>query len=91
MEQKAKRVTFLGRVQGVGFRYTTDGIAKQYNVTGFVRNLSDGTVEMLVQGPAQEIDNCIDDVRSEFAGYIRETRIEEAPFNPRYKDFRITF
>lgn len=91
MEQTAKQVIFRGRVQGVGFRYTARRIAAGYDVTGFVRNLPDGTVEMFVQGPAQEVDNCIEEVQESFAGYIRDTRIEQAPYNPRYTDFQITF
>ena len=89
MDQTAKHVIFQGHVQGVGFRYTARQIAHQCNMTGFVRNLPDGTVEMLIQGPAQEIDNCIKEVQISFEGYIRDTRIEEAPYNPRYTDFRV--
>jgi len=91
MDQTARHVIFQGHVQGVGFRYTARQIAQQYNVTGFVRNLPDGTVEMLVQGSPQEVDGCIDDIRHSFAGYIRETRIEPVPWNARHTDFHITF
>jgi len=89
MDQTAKHVIFRGRVQGVGFRYTARQVAGQYQVTGFVRNLPDGTVEMLLQGDPTEIDNCITDVQSEFAGHIRDTQVEPAPYNPRYTDFRV--
>ena len=89
MEQTAKHVVFRGHVQGVGFRYTAEQIAQQYNVAGFVRNLPDGTVEMLIQGPAQDIDNCLREVQDFFEGHLRGTQIEEAPFNPRYTDFRV--
>ena len=89
MDQIAKHIIFTGRVQGVGFRYTTYRIARGYDVTGFVRNLSDGTVEMLAQGPADEVDRCIREVQDSFAGYIRDARIEQIPCNPRYSDFGI--
>ncbi len=89
MDQTARHVIFRGHVQGVGFRYTAREVARQYNVTGFVRNLPDGTVEMLLQGPAQEIDSCIKEVQDSFEGHIRDTRIEDAPYNPRYTDFRV--
>jgi len=91
MDQTAKHVIFRGHVQGIGFRYTAREIAHQYNVTGFVRNLPDGTVEMLIQGPAQEIDNCIREIQDSFEGHIRDTRIEDTPYNPRYIDFRVAF
>jgi acylphosphatase len=91
MEQAARHVIFEGHVQGVGFRYTAHRIAGRYAVTGYVRNLPDGTVEMLVQGSAQEVDNCIREVQEEFSGHIRDTQIEAAPYNARYQDFRIAF
>ena len=89
MDQIAKHIIFTGRVQGVGFRYTTYRIARGYDVAGFVRNLSDGTVEMLAQGPADEVDRCIREVQDSFAGYIQDARIEQVPCNPRYSDFGI--
>jgi acylphosphatase len=84
MEQTAKHVVFSGEVQGVGFRYTAQRIAGRYN-------LPDGTVEMFVQGPSPDVDGCIQDVQDAFAGYVRDTRIEEAPYDLRLRSFRITF
>jgi len=87
----AKHVIFIGRVQGVGFRYTAHRIAHRHQLTGFVRNLPDGTVEMFAQGPARDIDDCIQDIKEYFGDYLRETRIQEIPSDPKYKDFRITY
>ena len=50
-----KHIIAHGRVQGVGLRFTVTGFAKKYNVTGWVRNLYDGTVEMEVQGDENSI------------------------------------
>ncbi len=90
MSQTAKHIIFAGRVQGVGFRFTAFNIANHYEVTGFVRNVFDGTVEMFAQGPAETIDDCIRDIAEEFGRYITETKIEEAACDPKYKDFKIT-
>jgi acylphosphatase len=87
----ARHVIFIGRVQGVGFRYTAHRIAHRHQLTGFVRNLPDSTVEMFAQGSAQDIDDCIQDIKEYFGDYLRETRIQEIPTDPKYKDFRITF
>jgi len=73
----AKHVIFIGRVQGVGFRYTAHRIVHRHQLTGFVRNLPDGTVEMFAQGPARDIDDCIQDIKEYFGDYLRETRIQE--------------
>ena len=87
----ARHVIFIGRVQGVGFRYTAHRIANRHQLAGFVRNLPDGTVEMFAQGSARDIDDCIKDIKEYFGDYLRETRINEIPTDPKYKDFRITF
>lgn len=87
----ARHIIFTGNVQGVGFRFTAHRIANRHQLTGFVRNAPDGTVEMLTQGQPEDIDNCIKDLKDSFAGYIRETQIEDVPPNPRYADFRIAF
>jgi acylphosphatase len=91
MEQTAKHIRFSGQVQGVGFRYTANRIARRYNITGFVRNLPDSDVEMLAQGPEQDIDNCIAEIQDYFAGYIRDSHVESVPYNSRHTDFRITY
>ncbi len=87
----AKHIIFIGRVQGVGFRFTAHRIASRYRLAGFVRNLRDGTVEMLAQGPAEDIEDCVQDIKEAMAGYVRETVIDEVPLDPKYTDFRITF
>lgn len=87
----AKHIIFVGRVQGVGFRFTARRAAYRRQLTGFVRNLWDGTVEMLAQGRPDDIDDCIQDLKEYFAGYLRETKIEEVPPDSKYSDFQITF
>lgn len=87
----ARNVIFLGRVQGVGFRFTVHRMAGRHRLTGFVRNLPDGTVEMFAQGPAEDVDACISDIQESFGGYVRDVNITEVPPDPRYTDFKITF
>ena len=91
MNQIAKQVIFQGRVQGVGFRYTTQRSASRYDLTGFVRNLPDGTVEALLQGTSHNIQACLNDIQEYFGGYLRDTTVTEKPVNPQYHDFRITY
>jgi len=91
MSHIAKHIIFTGQVQGVGFRFTVLRAANRYPLTGFVRNLSTDSVEMLAQGNPDDIDNCLRDIKEAFAGYIRDTKIEEIPINPKHTDFKITF
>lgn len=58
-EQMRKHIIFYGRVQGVGFRYYAVHKARALGLTGWVRNLYNGTVEMEVQGTEPMIDELI--------------------------------
>ena len=91
MSQTAKHIIFIGRVQGIGFRFTALDIANRYKLTGMVRNVPDGTVEMIAQGPSDDIADCIRDIKEAFEDYIRETKTEEVPPDPQYTNFKITF
>ena len=57
-----------GRVQGVGFRYTVKTVANGYEVTGSVRNLTDGRVELIAEGTREELES--------FRASIREAGLE---------------
>jgi acylphosphatase len=54
------RVLISGRVQGVFFRDTCRRVAEQYGVTGWVRNLSDGRVEAVFEGPEKDVRRLVD-------------------------------
>lgn len=66
---------FSGKVQEVGFRYTAFYIAEKLELTGWVSNLSDGRVEMEVQGCMETIDRML--CKLDESGRIRIDRIEE--------------
>ena len=70
-----KKIFFEGRVQGVGFRYTAAWIARELGLTGWVRNLTDGRVEMEVQGYMEDIGNLL--ARLQGDSYIDIYNIEE--------------
>jgi acylphosphatase len=91
MAETARHVIFTGRVQGVGFRFVVFRAANRYQLTGWVRNCDDGSVEMVVQGLADKIDDCVLDIQQSFAGYVRETKIEPVSLDPKHKNFKITF
>ena len=55
MERKRLHIFYSGRVQGVGFRFTVKSVAQGFEVTGAVRNLADGRVELLAEGPREEL------------------------------------
>lgn len=71
----ARHVFYEGRVQGVGFRYTVRYIAKGFDVIGWVRNLADGRVELLVGGEPAELDGFLQAIsESELASFIKNVQ-----------------
>ena len=68
-----KHVRYSGRVQGVGFRQTARSIAGGYAVAGFVRNLPQGDVEMVVQGELAEVETVLKAISQRMEHYIRQS------------------
>ena len=69
-ELQRREVIYQGRVQGVGFRYTTRHIAERFQVTGFVRNVPDGSVHLVAEGQAAEVERFLAAVSAELGRYI---------------------
>lgn len=69
-----KHIFFSGSVQGVGFRYRSYYIAQSLGLTGWVKNLSDGRVEMEVQGTEKDIEEMI--LRLHQQNFIEITNME---------------
>ncbi|TVP75944.1 MAG: acylphosphatase [Puniceicoccaceae bacterium] len=67
---------FEGHVQGVGFRYQTVCVAKGFEVTGYVRNLVDGRVQLYAEGDEAEVLAFQAEVESELKAYIRASEIK---------------
>jgi acylphosphatase len=82
-------ITFTGRVQGVGFRYTTVNIAQSYSVTGWVRNEPDGSVRCVAEGVQAELDRFVAAVKQSMSGYIADARIETAPATSEFNGFHV--
>ncbi len=80
---------FTGRVQGVGFRYTVKNIALQYNVRGYVRNLPDGRVELVMEGPEGEMEHLVEDVTRRMDAYIRCVDSNQFPATGEFDHFYI--
>lgn len=83
-------VYYTGRVQGVGFRAKTLEVARGFEVLGEVKNLSDGRVQLNIQGPQAEVAAFLDELSSEMRYFIREADVRrDVPVQP-YQSFSIT-
>lgn len=87
----AKRVIFSGRVQGVGFRYTTKDLARGFEVCGWVKNLPEGTVELRVMGEEEEVEAFIKEIAEEsnVAHHIKSLSAESIPLLEGASGFQI--
>ena len=84
-------IRYYGRVQGVGFRYTTCRIATGYNITGYVKNMPDGSVECIVEGNSKELNLFISEINSQMSGHIIKSQMSTTPATNRFRDFSVRY
>jgi acylphosphatase len=84
-------ILYRGRVQGVGFRYTVRRIATNHPVTGYVKNLPDGSVELVAQGSPEAINALLADVAQQFRGNITDCERRPAATAEVFSHFDIRF
>lgn len=90
-EQQRREVFFSGHVQGVGFRYTVRGLAAGFAVAGFVRNLTDGRVQAVVEGERGEIDRFLRAIHQEMDHYIAGVQETIGAASGQFEGFGIKF
>ena len=81
---------FSGHVQGVGFRYTAKTVAAGFEITGTIRNLPDGRVELVAEGRREELDAfraALHDAG--LAGFIRDEQVDWADAKNEFRGFEI--
>jgi len=66
-------IHFSGHVQGVGFRYTTLQVSKEYEVAGYVKNLADGRVLLELEGDKREVGQFLATLQERMHGHIKNT------------------
>jgi acylphosphatase len=90
MSRQQMTVLYSGRVQGVGFRYTVKSLTPGFEVTGTVRNLTDGRVELQAEGERAELDAFRQAVReSGLGGLIKQEEESFAPATGQFRGFEI--
>ena len=90
MDPERRRVYYSGNVQGVGFRFTCHSLARGFDVYGYVRNLSCGRVELVIEGNPLELDKFSEAIHQEMGHFIRGIVVESVPHSTdRLSDFVI--
>lgn len=85
-------VFYSGRVQGVGFRYTAESIAHRLRLSGWVKNLQDSRVELVCEGPKENIDSLLSEIQCGGMGrYITKVDCRWEEPTQEFKDFRVEF
>jgi acylphosphatase len=90
MDRKRLQIYYTGSVQGVGFRWTVKMLARGYEVTGVIRNLPDGRVELVAEGSRDELSAFRDGIReSELGHFIRQEQLQWGEAKNEFRDFAI--
>ena len=84
-------IIFIGRVQGVFFRATTEEVAGRFAVTGWIRNEPDGTVRCVVEGEEKELDSFVQAVQRAKRDNITDTRIDRRAATGEFGGFSIAY
>jgi acylphosphatase len=90
MSRERLQVFYVGRVQGVGFRYTVKALAAGFEVTGIVRNLTDGRVEVILEGTRGELEEFMKAVQdSAVGGFVRDEEVAWSAAKNEFRGFQI--
>ncbi|MEO6001520.1 MAG: acylphosphatase [Opitutus sp.] len=82
-------VYFSGHVQGVGFRFATMQVAREFDVSGFVRNLADGRVQLEIEGKSGDVEAFVTAVEDRMHGFLRKTERSSETRPPQFHGFSI--
>ncbi|MHC4718019.1 MAG: acylphosphatase, partial [Planctomycetota bacterium] len=91
MSQQRRIIHFSGTVQGVGFRFTAIRVAVGFDVTGYVRNVRGGRVEVVVEGEPDQIDAFTGELCRRMEGYIRDVQQQVAEPTGQYGGFDVRY
>jgi acylphosphatase len=93
MDDKVKlRAIVHGRVQGVNFRYYTCHQARHLGVTGYVRNLWDGTVEVVAEGPRQDVTQLLNWLhKGPRMAFVERVDAEWLPYGGEFRGFEVRY
>lgn len=85
---KATHILVIGFVQGVGYRQFVRGVARKLGLVGFVRNMPDGSVEVMVAGPQEIIGELVGQCKKgPFLSEVKEVNVTEIDTPEEFSEF----
>ncbi|MDD5687567.1 MAG: acylphosphatase [Elusimicrobia bacterium] len=86
-------IAVFGEVQGVGYRYFVVKVANKLGITGYVENVSDGSVKIIAEGEENSLKDFIESIKTEHPfAKVNDMNIKKVTIiNNEFKDFKITF
>ena len=90
-QPERRQVIYHGRVQGIGFRYTAAHIAQSHAVTGFVKNLDNGSVKLVAEGSPDVLDRFLAEIASRMRPNVRRADVTSSPATGEFAAFDITY
>ncbi|MBQ3885741.1 MAG: acylphosphatase [Ruminococcus sp.] len=85
MDKIRRHIIFYGYVQGVGFRWKAKNTAHRLGISGWVRNLDNGSVEMEAEGTVRDIEDMIEALENHSWGSIERMEAENIPVHGDYE------
>jgi acylphosphatase len=89
--RKQAKIIYKGTVQGVGFRWTAQEIAMASGVVGWVKNLANGTVEILCEGEENDLEIFMNKIKTAMGHYITSSNVEWSQYTGKFDSFSIQF
>lgn len=89
--RKRLEVTFRGHVQGVGFRATTQMIARRFHLTGYVKNMPDGSVYVVTEGDEESLQGFLSSLQQLMVRYIQQKEMVWKNSEDTFDSFRIAY
>jgi acylphosphatase len=89
--QKQVHVFYSGRVQGIGFRATAKYLAVNLGITGWVKNLGDGRVEVVGEAEEKALKDFLEQVNKHFSHYIRQADVRWGDASGEFQGFGVEF
>jgi acylphosphatase len=90
--RKAYKIKVTGRVQGVGYRYFASKEAGYLGISGYVKNLPNGDVELFAEGEDSQMNRFIEILKDGPAfGRVEDVLLDEQPANNDYSDFSVEY